>query len=269
MSWLLCCVVCCPIAVLHDACGAPLTFSNTNFITLGESNTIPWPATPYPSTNIVTGFPGQVVQKVTVTLQGFSHSFPSDAIILLVGPQGQESVLMANAGGQSKFSVTNLTLTLDDDATNPLPINTSLANGVFKPTNGNLSLGFPLQSDLPPPAPAGNSNAPAALSVFKNTDPDGTWKLFIADDGEDDSGSIVNGWTLNLTLAVPVQITHSGTNVVLSWPGSVTNCTLQSSASLSAHAWSNVLATPALGGSRFNVTNPMYLGSGFYRLIKN
>lgn len=270
MSWVLCCGVCCFIAAINDVCGAPLTFSNTNFISLNEnSNSYPTPATPYPSTNFVSGFSGQVVQKVTVTLQGFSHTFPSDAIILLVGPQGQESVLMANAGSQDKLSVTNLTFTLDDDATNPLPINTSLTNGVFKPTNCNLSLGYPQQSDLPPPAPPGNSNAPAALSVFKNTDPDGTWSLFIADYAEGDSGSIANGWSLNLTLAAPVQITHSGTNLVISWPGSVTNCTLQSAASLSAHVWSNVLATPVLGAGRFSITNPVYSGSGFYRLIKN
>ena len=271
MLWLPCCGVCFLITAIQDVFGAPVTFSNTNFISLSEnSNTIPTPATPYPSTNFVSGLAGLVVKKVTVTLQAFSHTFPSDATILLVGPQGQESVLMASAGGQTKFSVTNLTLTLDDDATNPLPINTSLTNGVFKPGNGYLSFGSPgLPSDLPPPAPPGNSNAPPALSVFRNSDPDGTWNLFIVDDAVDDSGSIANGWSLNLTLAVPVQITRSGTNVVLSWPGSATNCTVQTAASLSSPMWSNVLTGPVLGAGRFNVTNPMSPGNRFYRLIKN
>lgn len=264
--------MCCFIAAINDVCGAPLTFSNTNFISLFEyvtlptNATLPTPAIPYPSTNIVSGFSGQVVQKVTVTLEGFSHTFPSDVTILLVGPKGEESVLMANAGGQNKLSVTNLTFTLDDDATNPLPINARLTNGVFKPGDGY----FPgLPSDLPPPAPPGNSNALPALSVFKDTDPDGTWNLFIVDDGAGDSGSIASGWSLNLTLVVPLQITHSGTNVVISWPGSVTNCALQSAAGLSAHAWSNVLTTPSLGAGRFNVTNPVYPASEFYRLINN
>lgn len=266
MSWPLCCGTCSLVAAIHDVCGAPLTFSNTNFISLTENLTPPTLAVPYPSTDIVAGVSGQLVQKVTVTLQGFSHTFPSDATILLVGPEGQESVLMANEGGQNKLSVTNLTLTLDDDATNPLPFNTSLTNGVFKPMNGYYP-GLP--SDLPPPAPPGSSNAPAALSVFRNTNPNGIWNLFIVDDAEGDSGSIANGWSLNLTLAVPVELTHSGTNVVLSWPGSATNYTLQSATSLSAHAWSNVVITPTLDAGRFNVTNPMDPRGGFYRLIKN
>jgi len=267
VSWLLCCGGCCFIAAVHNAYAAPLTFSNTNFISLGENQTLPTPAVPYPSTNIVSGLSGLVLQKVTVTLQGFSHTFPSDVDILLVGPQGQQTLLMGCAGGQNKYSVTNLTLTFDDDATNSLPVGSALTNGVFKPTDGCLALGY-LPPEFPPPAPAG-SNAPAALSVFKNTDADGTWNLFALSDGTTDSGSIANGWSLNLTLAVPVQITHSGTNVVVSWPGSISNCTLQLAAILSAQAWSNVLTTPALGAGRFNVTNPVYPGNGFYRLIKN
>ena len=264
--------MCWVVAAIHDVCGAQLTFSNTNFISLNETlPTPPTPATPYPSTNIVTGLSGLVVQKATVTLQGFSHTFPSDVDILLVGPQGQRTILMASAGGQNRYSVTNLTLTFDDDATNFLPVNSALTNGVFKPTNGFLAqVGYTnLHFDFPPPAPPGNSNAPAALSVFRNTDPGGTWSLFAVADGTTDSGSIANGWSLNLTVAVPVQITHSGTNVVVSWPGSVTNCTLQSATSLSTHAWSNVLTTPALGAGQFNVTNPVFPGSSFYRLIKN
>jgi subtilisin-like proprotein convertase family protein len=264
------CWVCFLIGAVHGVWGAPLTFSNTNFINLNENPSPPTPATPYPSTNLINGFSGQVVQKVTVTLQGFSHSFPSDATILLVGPHGQKCVLMANAGGQDKLSVTNLTLTLDDDATSPVPVFTSLTNGVFKPANGYLSFGYSgLPSDLPPPAPLGNSNAPSALSVFKNTDPDGTWDLFIVDDAAGDSGSIANGWSLNLTLAVPLQISRSGTNVVVSWPGSATNCTLQSVTTVSANGWSNVLTEPTLGAGRFNLTNPTSPESGFYRLIRN
>lgn len=270
MSWPLCCGVCCLIGAIDEVYCAPLTFSNASFITINDSTNPPTKAAPYPSTNLVSGLSGQVVRKVTVTLEGFGHEFPSDVSILLVGPQGQEAVLMANAGGQNQYSVTNLSLTFDDDATSPLPLQTNLTNGVFKPTNGYLDFGYPaLPFDFPIPAPPGNSNATSALSIFKDTDPNGTWNLFTIDDVEGGAGSIANGWSLNLTMAVPLQITHSGTNVVLSWPGSATNCTVQSTASLSARLWSNVLTEPVLGAGRFNVTNSESPGSQFYRLIKN
>ena len=143
-------------AVVHMAGSATFTFSNTNLITVADSASALTKATPYPSANIVTGLDAQVVTKVTVTLQGFTHTFPSDVSILLVGPRGQSAILMSETGGQDKYSVTNLTLTLDDNATNSLPVFTSLTSGVFKPTDGYLSLGYPnLPYDFPSPAPPG------------------------------------------------------------------------------------------------------------------
>jgi subtilisin-like proprotein convertase family protein len=259
-------------ATVCISCGAPLTFSNTNSIIINDSTSPLTKATPYPSANMVTGLAGRVVTKATVTLQNLSHTFPSDVSMLLVGPRGQMAILMAETGGQQKYSVTNLTLTLDDDATNSLPVYTSLTSGTFKPTDGYLILGYPrLPYDFPSPAPSGNSNSVSALSVFKNTDPDGTWNLFvICDSAGTDSGSLSHGWSLNLFVAVPLQIIHSQTNVVISWPASVTNGHLQSSPGLlGANIWSNVTTTPVSNAGRVNVTNPMLEGRAFYRLITN
>lgn len=252
---------------------ATFMFSNTNLVAINADTSPPTKAVPYPSGIGVAGLNGQVVTKVTVTLQGFSHTFPSDVDVMLVGPQGQEAVLMANAGGKDRYSVTNLTLTFDDSATNSLPLFTSLVSGTFKPTNGYLDPYFGYSSlpfNFPPPAPPGNSNSLSLLSVFRNTDPSGTWNLFVVSDVSGDSGMISNGWSLNLSVAVPLQIIHSRTNVVISWPASATNGHLQLSPTLfSPNTWTNVTTAPASYAGRFNVTNPILEGNAFYRLVTN
>jgi subtilisin-like proprotein convertase family protein len=251
------------------ACAASVTFSNANTVTINDSVTPPTAATPYPSSISVSGFPGQVVSKATVSLYGFTHGFASDVDILLLGPQGQKTILLANVGGQNKYSVTNLILTLDDDASSALPIFTRLVSGTFKPTDGYAALGYPnLPFDFPPPVPAGNSNSPTALSVFKNTDPNGTWKLFVVDDASGDAGTIVGGWSLTISAGFALDIGRVQTNTVVSWSASATNCSLQSSAGL-AMPWSNVTNTPVLNGGRNYVTNAINSTSKFYRLIQH
>ena len=107
----------------------------------------------------------------------------------------------------------------------------------------------------------------ALLSVFKNTDPGGTWNLFVVSDVSGDSGAISNGWTLNLSVAVPLQIAHIQTNVVVSWPASATNCQLQFAPSLFASSgWTNILTPPALNSGHYFITNPILNGAMFYRL---
>jgi subtilisin-like proprotein convertase family protein len=247
---------------------ASVTSSNANVITFNDSMTPPTSATPYPSSITVSGFAEQVVTKAAVSLYGFTHEFPSDVDILLVGPQGQKTIVMANAGGQNKYSVTNLVLTFDDDAASMLPIFSQLVSGTFKPTDGYAALGYPdLPFDFPLPAPAGNSNSPTALSVFKNTDPSGTWKLFVVDDVSGDTGLIAGGWSLTLSIAVPIQIIRVQASAVVSWPASATNFSLQSSASL-ANSWSDVTNAAGLSGGRFYVTNAITGSSRFYRLIQ-
>jgi len=246
-----------------------LTFSNASVIAINDGSAPPIVAGPYPSSITVTGFAGQAVTKATVNLFGFTHGFPSDVDILLVGPQGQKSILMANAGGQNKYSVTNLVLTFDDDAASTLPIYTKLVSGTFKPTDGYAALGYPnLPFEFPLPAPAGNSNSPTTLSIFRNTDPSGAWKLFVVDDVSGDGGTIAGGWSLTVSISVPVQIARVQNNIVLSWPTSTPNCSLQTLSGVPA-AWSNVTNVPALSGNRYFVTNAITASSRLYRLIQH
>lgn len=250
------------------ASAANVSLTNAALLTINDSLNPPTTATPYPSSITVTGLTGLAVGKLTVTLRGFCHAYPSDVTALLIGPQGQSSIVMSEVGGQSQFSVTNLTLTLDDDATDALPFSTALVSGTFKPTNGYLRLGdTSLPYELPPPAPPGNSNAVAALSVFKNTDPAGTWNLFVVDDAAGSSGAVSNGWSLNLSLGVPLHLNIGQTNAVLWWTNAVTGCTLQSTTNLNL-SWSNVTNAQVVVAGKFMVTNALSRAGTFYRLVK-
>ena len=72
-------------------------------------------AAPYPSTITVSGL-GGTITHVQVKLNGVTHSFPDDIDILLVGPGGQNAIIMSDVGGGNP-GATNVTLTLDDLAT--------------------------------------------------------------------------------------------------------------------------------------------------------
>ncbi|HET7625711.1 MAG TPA: PEP-CTERM sorting domain-containing protein [Verrucomicrobiae bacterium] len=174
-------------------------FSNTSEIVIQDSTNLPTAAGLYPSTINVSGLDGQLVSHLSITLNGFSHDFPSDVDIVLAGPAGQLAMLMGEVGGQDRTPVSNLTLTLDDSAANSLPIDAALSSGVFKPTRQFPTFNF----EFPSPAPAGSANAPASLSVFNGTDPNGAWRLFVVDDSNPDSGTILSGWSMNLVTAVP------------------------------------------------------------------
>ena len=121
----------------------PTTISNANAITIPKAG----PGTPYPSAIEVSDMRG-VVTDVNVTLDGFSHGFPSDVDVLLVGPDGHAVGLMQGVGGFD--SVTGLTLTFDDQgqAMNESRLVTS---GTYRPSNAARP-GFGFQG--PPPAPS-------------------------------------------------------------------------------------------------------------------
>jgi subtilisin-like proprotein convertase family protein len=171
------------------------SFSNPTAIAINDTGTPPTTGSLYPSTISVTGLDGQSISHVTVTLYGLTHTFPSDLDILLAGPNGQVSMLMSEVGGNTRFPVSDLTLTLDDSAASSLPIDSTLFSGTFRPTRQFPTLSF----DFPSPAPAGSSSAPAALSLFNGTDPNGNWRLFVVDESTPDSGTISGGWGMEIT----------------------------------------------------------------------
>ena len=140
-------------------------------------------ATPYPSNIFVTGAPTLVV-KVTATLKNVTHKFPDDIDVLLVGPAGQNLILLSDAGlpvgGGSGAS--NVTLNLDDAAAGQLaqgtPWGTPNSTVPSKPVNYNP--GGQVDT-FPAPAPA--ASGATALSTFNATNPNGTWSLYVMGDG--------------------------------------------------------------------------------------
>jgi len=205
------------LAVVGGALAA--TFSNTNPITIADSATPPTPASSYPSQIVVSG--EQTVTDLNVTLTGLTHNFGDDVDILLVGPQGHSVVLMSDAIGDV---ANNLTLTFDDEAPAMLPDEDPAVSGSYKPTNyGRSSLdACPTEPDpdLWPTAPA--SPYGSTLSVFDNTNPNGTWKLYIVDDCAGDAGALSGGWSL--TFAAPTVVVlasfsahKQGKKVVVRW----------------------------------------------------
>lgn len=245
--------------------GDTLSFSNTNFIFINDSDNPPTIATPYPSPITVSGLNGEVITNVTVTLSGFTHSFPSDVNIILVGPQGRTALLISNVGGQdSGDGATNLTLILDDNADFDLPLLDPLVTGTFRPTASST----PLLFNFPPPAPPGNSNALPKLSVFNGADPDGVWRLFVVDDVSGDDGYIANGWSMSMSVGIPLQLTNAGNNVVLSWPVvSGHTFSVQYSPSFTNASWTNLLVAPAQILGRYVTTNTKPGKVGAFRLM--
>lgn len=188
---------------------AASVFSNAAAITIPSTGAI-GSATPYPSPITVSGLSGTIVD-VNVTLTGYSHTFPDDVDVLLVGPLGQNVVLEADAGGGA--DVASIGLTFDDAASASLPDTTQIVAGTFKPTSFGAFNGT---------APAPVAPHGATLAVFNGTAPNGTWNLFVYDDASTvDGGSISGGWSLNIATNAPTITSFSpgsgkvGDNVVI------------------------------------------------------
>ena len=187
-----------------------VTFSNAAPIAISDASPtqVPSASTPYPAAIAVSGVVGPVTQ-VTATLHGFAHTCPTDVDVLLVGPHGQESILMSDAGDCTGNSRDPVDLTFQDGAT-PMPCleapsPATLAGGTYAPTDTNESNPSACSSAgadpdvFDPPAPQGPW--PIGLGAFNGVDPNGAWSLYTMDQYTNDSGSINGGWTLNLTIA--------------------------------------------------------------------
>jgi subtilisin-like proprotein convertase family protein len=171
---------------------AILTYSNSSLITIRDNNT----ATPYPSTITVPTTAGTIA-KVTVQLNGFNHTYPADAAILLVGPLGQKFLLFYHIGGGTDAVGANLTFT--DSVTTSLPS----ASGTYKPSTYSSGT-----YTFPSPAPA-YPYLSGALSSLNGTNPSGTWSIYVRDDANTDSGTLSGGWSLSFAITPPAVVAPS------------------------------------------------------------
>ena len=130
--------------------------SNTQYIAINDGQ----PANPFPSAINITGLRGSIT-NVTVTLNGFGHSWPGDVHAWLVSPSGQSIELMPHIGGSGDVWGASFT---------------------FTPTSG-------------PWGYVANLSALNGAAAAQN----GNWQLFVSDDAWADVGSIANGWTVSIT----------------------------------------------------------------------
>jgi subtilisin-like proprotein convertase family protein len=190
------------VASASPAAAATGTYVQPGAVSIGQASTVAGggavtiddatTATPYPSSATVAGLVGAVTD-VNVTLFGLTHSWPDDVDVLLVSPSGKRAVVMSDAGGET--DVTGVDLTLDDQAAQSLPDSLPLTAGSYRPADHEVGDTFAA------PAPD-TSGAGAGLSVFNDSNANGTWQLFVVDDDTDDSGSL-SGWRLDVTTTGP------------------------------------------------------------------
>lgn len=180
------------------------SFSNSGAITISSAAVNP--ASPYPSTINVSGLP-TTITNVSLTLNGYSHSYPADVDILLVSPTGRKFIVMSDAGDTfGSIISTPQNWTFEDSAPATLPQTwASPPAGPFKPTNYSLA-SDPFAAPAPAspylsPAPSGAETFASAFGGATGGNPNGTWSLYIMDDFADDGGSIANGWSLTFTTA--------------------------------------------------------------------
>jgi hypothetical protein len=200
-------------------------------ITLPPLGQLYTPADLYPSNIAVSGFTGTVTD-VNVTLCGFSATFPSDVNVMLVAPNGTNAMIMSDVGGNgnddpndpgSDVAVSGLNVTIDDAAANPLPADSALSSGTFRPVDDDINE-LPLnenpdEDQFPFPAPPTSSNV--ALSAFNGVNPNGTWALYIFDDfpAQPSDGEFV---LPNFSCGWSIDVTSSGTNPTTTTGGPTT-----------------------------------------------
>lgn len=192
--------------------------SNPAAITINDNAA----ATPYSSDIAVSGIP-RVITDVDVTLHGISHTWIDDLDILLVGPTGRTVMLLSDAGGASDFNAS--TVVFDDEPSRAVPDNGLPAALRFQPTSYE-----PTSDAMPAPAPAPPAGGTYGkiLSVFDGTSANGTWKLFVRDDSNIDSGQIAGGWSLEIT-ASPVNDDFARATPIAAAAATVTGDTVAAS----------------------------------------
>ncbi len=171
-------------------------FTNAAPIAIDDTS----PANPYPSTINVSGVLANISAtpgSVRVTLNGFSHTWPNDVGIVLVGPTGA-ALLLQDGVGDTNSSMSNVTYTLSDAGSAPLPDLTAWTAGVYKPAAYFAGDSFPAPGPgtaYSNPGPAGGGTSTFS-STFGGTNPNGAWKLYVVDFVTGDTGMIAGGWTL-------------------------------------------------------------------------
>jgi subtilisin-like proprotein convertase family protein len=184
------------------------SFSNPNAIAIadgtgGAAPYTPGAGSPYPSTIAVSGLTGPTL-RVRVTLSRLSHTNPDDLDILVQAPNGKRVMLLSDAG--ENFAVNDYTVTFDEDAASP-PDTAQLTASSYATKNYFGGQGEPPDGNDALVSPAPGAPRELNLNAFNGSDPNGTWKLWVADDRPGDTGQIAGGWSLAVETEGAADIT--------------------------------------------------------------
>lgn len=188
--------ICNGTIVRIDATAVPpaqQSFTNTNNTHVPAGGTTSGVASPYPNTLNISGLPATGVTVKSVSINGYSHSFPDDVDLVLVSPSGQSVILMSDAGGAT--DATGQNFTFDDAAAATLADAAFNASGTYRPTN------FGAGDTWPAPGPGGSPSS-TTLSSFTGN-PNGNWNLYAVDDLTGDVGFIAT-WSITFNVVQPV-----------------------------------------------------------------
>ena len=143
-------------------------------------------ANPYPATIEVAGIPlNEPLVNIRIKIDGITHSYIDDVAAIVGSPGGLYVTLFDGVGVETE--VVDQVWVFDDNAASAIPTTTEdFATGDWRP---NDQYG----SEFPDPVPAGTH--PVTLSTFNSEDPNGTWKIYIADFTAGDGGTL-NGWSI-------------------------------------------------------------------------
>lgn len=192
------------LPIFDDDLAPSVVFSNPASIAMPDATlaTPIMPANPYPSNITVSGLTG-TLSNITVTFNNLSMPRTRNNDFLLVGPGGQNLLLMSDTAGIAASN--NINLTFSDAAATQLPMTSvAITSGTYRPTAVLFTAG---DDTFPAPAPASiNKAAPEGsstlASVFNGINPNGTWSLYIIDDElGGGAGSMAGGWSLDITTA--------------------------------------------------------------------
>lgn len=170
------------------------TYTNAQTITIPQVGT----AAPYPSTITVPNG-SSIIGSVSVTLHGFSHTFPSDVVIVLAAPDGRAIYLTQQCGTSADATGGTFTFVAAD-----------LASPVTNYTGPGATFAASACSNGAAPAPAPVPTL-TDLRQFLGSNSSGTWSLYVADLVSNDAGSI-SGWSLTISpsdISTPVPSSFS------------------------------------------------------------
>ena len=184
---------------LLPAVAGAQTFTNSTQISIPSTGLSGGTSAPYPSNIAVSGLSGPI-RRVSITLNGLTHTSPGDIDMLLVAPDGAKLVVMSDAGGM--VAVGNLTMALDDYGLYQFSASGGLFPVAYRPANLLPSIVDAFASPAPAftaadsPAPTGSATF---ASQFNGHDGNGTWSLYVVDDASGGSGKLAAGWSITFS----------------------------------------------------------------------